>query len=73
MSFNLDTGYLLMSVLWSGVGAGFWVYGKKQRSLVPLFGGIALIAISWLITSPLWMSVTAIGIIAAIWFFSRME
>lgn len=69
----MDTGFLLMSVLWSGVGAGFWIYGKKQRSMAPLFGGMALIGISWVITSPLWMTVTALGIIGAIWYFSRME
>ena len=68
-SFNLDTSYLLSSVLWSGIGAGYWIYGKKQRAVVPLFGGIALIVISWVITSAVWMSLTAIAIMFAVYFF----
>jgi hypothetical protein len=68
-SFNLDTSYLLASVLWSGIGAGYWIYGKKQRAVVPLFGGIALIVISWVITSAVWMSLTAIAIMFAVYFF----
>jgi hypothetical protein len=60
-------------VLWSGVGAGFWIYGKKQRSAPPLFGGVVLIAISWLISSAFWMSLAAIGIIAGIYYWSRQD
>ena len=71
--FPLDAGYLIASMLWSAIGAGFWIYGKKQRSGPPLFGGIAIFAISWLITSALWMSVAAIGIIGGIYYWSRQE
>jgi hypothetical protein len=73
LPFKLDASYLLASVLWSGVGAGFWIYGKKQRSAPPLFGGVVLIAISWLISSAFWMSLAAIGIIAGIYYWSRQD
>jgi hypothetical protein len=73
LPFKLDASYLLASLFWSAVGGGFWIYGKKQRSGPPLVGGIALIAVSWLITSAFWMSLAAIGIIAGIYFWSRQE
>lgn len=70
---KLDASYLIVSLVWSAVGGGFWIYGKKQRSAPPLFGGIALIAISWLITSALWMSLAAIGVIAGIYYWSQLD
>jgi len=73
LPIHLDASYLLASVLWSGIGVGYWVYGKKQRSAPPLVGGVALIAISWLISSAFWMSVAAIGIMAGVYFWSRQE
>jgi len=72
-SFKIDANYLIVSMLWSAVGGGFWLYGKKQRSAPPLFGGMALIAISWLISSAFWMSLAALGIIAGIYFWSRQD
>ena len=33
---------LLWSVLFSSIGLGFFVYGRKQRSLMPLLTGLAL-------------------------------
>ncbi len=33
---------LMMSVLFSSIGAGYFLYGKKQRQVVPLLTGFAL-------------------------------
>ena len=39
----MDMGTTLMvSVLFSSIGAGYFVYGKKQRQVVPLLTGLAL-------------------------------
>ncbi len=70
-SLNFDTSYLLVSVLWGAVGSGFWIYGKKQRTAPPLFGGAALVAITFFITSAIWLSVASIAIIIGIYFWSR--
>jgi hypothetical protein len=71
--FKLDTSYLFVSMFWSAVGAGFWIYGKKQRSGPPLFGGVGLIAITFLIQSAFWMSVAAVGIMAGVYYWSRRD
>jgi len=36
-------------------------------------GGAALVCISYFISSALWMSVAAVGIIAGVWFWSRYD
>jgi hypothetical protein len=71
LPFAINTATLIASLLWGGIGAGFAIYGKKQRSAPPWFGGLALMGICYFIGSALWMSVTAVGIIAGIWLWCR--
>jgi hypothetical protein len=68
---HLETGTLFASLLWSSIGVGFFIFGKKQGSAGPLIGGIVLVALAYLITSVLWMSLAAIAVIAGIYFWSR--
>ncbi|MGA2540219.1 MAG: hypothetical protein ABSG78_01515 [Verrucomicrobiota bacterium] len=73
-SFHMDLGGLMASLFWGGIGLGFFVYGKKQRSAPPLFGGIALMGISYfLANSAVWMSLAGAGILAGIYYWSRRE
>jgi len=71
MNFNLSSSYLLASLFWSSIGAGFTVYGKRQREIVPMLGGIALIAVSWLISSAVYMSLASVGLILGIIWLKR--
>jgi len=46
--------FLLWSVLFSSIGLGFFVYGKKQSSLMPLLTGLALMSYPYFVdTVPL--------------------
>ena len=39
----MDIGTIVMlSVLFSSIGAGYFIYGKKQQQFVPLLTGLAL-------------------------------
>ena len=39
----MDSGAtLLVSVLFSSIGAGYFLYGRKQARVIPLLTGIAL-------------------------------
>lgn len=67
----IDSGTLIASFFWGTIAMGFCIYGKKQRSPPALFGGIAMVAISYFIGSALWMSVAGVAIIAGIWFWSQ--
>jgi len=62
---------LVASLIWGSVGVGFFIYGKKQQSLVPLFGGLLLIGVSYFIESALYMSLAAIAILAGIWWLKK--
>jgi len=73
LPFGISYGTLFASLLWGSVGIGFSIYGKKQRAAPAWVGGIALIAISYLIRSALWMSLAAVGIIAGVWIWSRYD
>jgi len=68
---QITSSILFASLIWGAIGAGFFLYGKKQSSTPPLIGGVALVAVSYLIGSAFWMSVAAVGILAGIYFWSR--
>lgn len=62
---------LFASLIWGTIGAGFFIYGKKQSAYIPMLGGLALVGVSYFIPSPLYMSLTSVGILAAIWFLLK--
>jgi ABC-type Na+ efflux pump permease subunit len=37
-----DSSMMLWSVLFGGIGIGYFIYGKKQKAVVPLLVGLAL-------------------------------
>lgn len=61
-----NSNTLLASLLWSSLGLGFVVYGKRQGAFVPLLGGLMLVAISYFIESALYMSVAGAGLVIGI-------
>jgi hypothetical protein len=61
-----DPYSLVASLIWGSVGLGFFIYGKKQQSLVPLFGGLLIIGVSYFIESALSMSFASIGLVAGV-------
>jgi len=62
-----DTSFLFASLFWGSVGGGYWIYGKKQREMMPMIGGVAMIAVSYFVSSWLLMSLFCITLMAAIY------
>ena len=62
-----NTNFLFASLIWSAVGVGYWVYGKRQSSWVAMAGGMLMIAVSYLAGSALAMSLVCIGLMAAVY------
>lgn len=60
-----DPNTLYMASLWGAIGAGFFIYGKKQGSAPALICGLSLGGITFFVYSPLILSLVCIGIIAA--------
>lgn len=66
----LNTNFLFASLFWGSVGTGYWIYGKKQREMVPMIGGIAMIGASF-VGSWLLMSLLCVAIGFAVYFLVR--
>ena len=60
----LNENFLLASLIWSSVGFGYWIYGKKQASLMSMIAGGAMIAVSTFVANILWMSVLCVALMA---------
>ena len=63
----LDAHFLFASLLWGSVGAGYLLYARKQRLIVPFIGGVAMIGVSYFISSWVWMSVVSIALMVAVY------
>jgi hypothetical protein len=68
-----DAKFLFASLLWGSIGAGYFIYGKKQQAIVPLVGGLLMIAVSYLVSSALLMSLIGISLMVAVYFLAKRE
>jgi len=62
---------LLWGVLFGAVGLGYFVYGMKQRAVVPLLCGIGLMVLPNFISGA-WLLVLVGAAVAAVPYFVRM-
>lgn len=67
----MNESRLLWGLLFSSVGVGFFLYGKRQRSIVPLVCGLALVIYPYFVDNV--FAIVAIGIgLTSIPYFFRM-
>ena len=59
---------MVWSVLFSGIGIGFFMYGKKQRAAVPLFTGLALFIYPYFVSSVAMMIIVGVVLIVLPYF-----
>jgi predicted membrane protein len=57
----VNAGVLLWGLLFSSIGLGFFLYGKKQRAVVPLVCGLVLMIYPYFI--PNVIALVAIGVV----------
>ena len=67
----LDTNFLFANLIWGSVGIGYCIYGKRQRSIVPFFGGVAMVAVSYLVGSALLMSLICLAVMAGVYWLLK--
>ena len=46
-----NSATLIWGVIFGSIGLGFFVYGKKQKSVVPLFSGTGLMVVPYFISN----------------------
>jgi len=69
--FEMDsTAVLLWGLLFGSIGFGFFLYGKKQKAVVPLIAGVVLCVIPYFIAN-VYLLVTVGVVLMAIPFFVR--
>jgi hypothetical protein len=51
----------MWGVVFGSIGLGFFVYGKRQRAIIPLLSGVGLIAFPYFISNA--FILVAIGIV----------
>lgn len=47
----MEASQLFLGVLFGSIGLAYFIYGKKQRSVVPLVSGLALMAFPYFVSS----------------------
>lgn len=63
-----DSSMMLWNVLFSGIGIGFFIYGKNQKAVVPLLAGLALIAFTYFMPNVTLLVITGICLMAIPYF-----
>ncbi len=57
-----DTNYLLISLVFSSVGLGYFIYGKKQKHTVAYYIRLCLMMYPYMITDPMLMVGISVGL-----------
>jgi hypothetical protein len=64
----MDTSALLWGLLFGSIGLGFFVYGRRQRAVVPLLCGVALIIFPYFVSNTLLLLALGVTLIALPYF-----
>jgi len=63
----MNTSFLFASLVWGSVGLGYFIYGKKQSSWVPMVGGVLMMAASYFVSSAFLMALVCLGLMAGVY------
>lgn len=64
----MTTSTLFLGVLFSAIGLGFLVYGRRQRAAVPLVCGLALVVFPYFVSSTWLLIVIGVALMAVPYF-----
>lgn len=56
----MNEAWLIWGLLFGAIGLGFFVYGKRQKAIIPLLCGIALMAFPYFVSNTILLVVTGI-------------
>ena len=66
-----NTSQLIWGMIFGAIGLGFFVYGRRQKAVVPLVTGIALFIFPYFIAN-VYMLVLAGALLVALPYFVRI-
>ena len=64
----MNTSSLLWGVLFGSIGLGFFVYGRRQKVVVPLVCGVALMIFPYFVSNTLLLVTLGVVLIATPYF-----
>lgn len=64
----LSTTLLLLGVLFSSIGVGFMIYGRRQRAVVPMVCGLCLLVVPYFFSSALLLFLVGSAFVAVPYF-----
>ncbi|MCG6878598.1 MAG: hypothetical protein LJE96_05550 [Deltaproteobacteria bacterium] len=67
----MNTSTLIWGVMFGSIGLGFFVYGKKQKAIIPFFCGIVLMVFPYF-ASNLYILIFSGIILVALPFFIKI-
>lgn len=68
---SLNTYTLFASLIWGTIGSGIFIYGWKQKLMIPVWGGMLLVGGSYFISSALIMSLASIFILSGMYWLKK--
>ena len=60
---------LVWGMLFGAIGMGYFIYGKRQSSLLPLLCGVGLMIFPYFVSGTLWMLLIGGALMAAPWYW----
>ena len=67
----MDTSSLLWGLLFGSIGLGFFIYGRRQKTVVPLVCGVVLMFFPYFVSNTILLVTLGLALIA-IPYFVRM-
>jgi len=61
----------MWGMIFGSVGLGFFVYGKKQKAIIPFLSGIGLLVFPYFISNVFILVITGIVLVALPFFIKR--
>ena len=67
----LDEHFMFASMIWGAVAGGYLVYARRQREIPPFIGGVAMMAVSFMVTSWFWMSLICAALMFGVYYLMK--
>ena len=65
----MSTFQVVVNIISGAFGMGYFVYGKKQKMLVPLFSGVGLMAYPYFVSNTILLVVIGAVLLAVPYYF----
>ncbi len=66
---QLDTSSLLWALLFGSIGLGFFIYGRKQKRVVPLVCGLVLMIFPYFVANTILLVILGMALVVLPYFF----